>query len=94
MRLQVQKITKYFKCKFIKNEPLVGSGLLRRSKSSPSWIFEALIPVVADVLVFVQGIRGGSANFWASKQESKDGNKEFENPGRLMVIEILISHNI
>ena len=66
MRLQVQKITKYFKCKFIKNEPLVGSGLLRRSKSSPSWIFEALGPVpkvVADVLVFAQGIRGGSANF-------------------------------
>ena len=85
MRLQVQKITKYFKCKFIKNKPWIGSELLRKSKSSPSWIFKALVPVpevVADVLVFVQGIRGGWANFSAPKQEFKDGNKEFENSER------------
>ena len=35
-------------------------GLLRTSASSPSWIFEALVPipkVIADVLVFVHGLR-------------------------------------
>ena len=36
-------------------------GLLRTSTSSPSWIFETLVPVpkvVEDVLVFVHGILG------------------------------------
>ena len=38
---------------------LLHSELLRTSTSSPSWIFEALVPVpfiVEDVLVFVHGI--------------------------------------
>ena len=63
----------------------VGSGLLRTSASSPSWIFEALVPVpkvVADVLVFVHSHRGWWDNSWDTKQESLDGNKEFGNPGR------------
>ena len=36
-------------------------GLFRTSTSSPSWIFEALVPVpkvVADVSVFVHDLRG------------------------------------
>ena len=51
--------------------------------SSPSWIFEALVPVpkvVGDVLVYVQ------ANFWDTKQESQNGNKKFENSGRQGVL--------
>ena len=61
------------------------AGLLRTSTSSPSWIFEALVPipkVIVDVLVFVHGLRGWWANFWDTKQESQDGNKEFGNLGR------------
>ena len=56
------------------------------STSSPSWIIGALVPypkIIADVLVFINGLRGGWASFWDTKQESQDGNKEFGNPGRL-----------
>ena len=44
-----------------KDKTLSGVGLLRTSTSSPSRIFEALVPVlkvVADVLVFVHGLPG------------------------------------
>ena len=47
-------------------------------------MIEALVPVlkvVADVLVFVHGLRSCRANKDV-KQESQNGNKEFKNPGR------------
>ena len=54
------------------------AGLLRTSTSSTSWVFEAL----ADVLVFIYGLRGRWASFWNTKQKTQDENKEFGNPGR------------
>ena len=60
-------------------------GLLGTSTFSPSWTIETLVPilkVVADVKVFVHGLRGWWANFWDAKQQSQDVNEEFENPGR------------
>ena len=56
-----------------------------RSTSSPSWIFESLVPVlivITDVLVFVHGLRAWWGNIWNRNKESQDGNKEIENPGR------------
>jgi len=53
--------------------------------SSPSWIFESLIPVlinVADLLVFVHGLRDWWANNWDRNQESLDKITEFRNLGR------------
>ena len=61
------------------------SGLLRTSKSSPSWTFESLAPILivaADVLVFVYDLRAWSANIWDKNQEFPDDNKDFGNPGR------------
>ena len=69
-----------------------------RSTFPSFWIFESLVPVliaIADVLVFVHGLRAWWANIWDKNKESQDGNKEFENSFRIQnrkkIIAILFS---
>ena len=70
------------------HEVLSVSGLLWTSTSSPSWIFQSLVPeliVIGDVLVFVYGLCAWWLNIWDRHQKSQDRNKEF--PGRRRPVE-------
>ena len=80
--IQLHRIKNWIYIVFQKS---IKPGLLGTTTLSPSWIFEALVPVlvvVADVLDFPHDVRGRLANFWDTKLDCQDGNNGFENLGR------------